>query len=426
MQASQSWPNSALNASGVMALCEIINSPEQFVSSNPHYVVKQLDWIQCRYLLVSQGPMGPSAHAAAAATAVAGGISAAAGGVLTPTGNEKDQAVEIVQDPQRRVKGPKGVDLRIPPKALPSSRNAQRDGKQKKEPSKSFSQTKRTRDALEASAETDEDISDIDALFSDDDAVQPPLKRGPSTTSRASSVDAATAQHANARRPLTPPPPPIMTDFRPGSLDLKSLPRLRLPQWADTNSSKRLANDIKQLQKVHATTPLHELGWHIDFDNIENLFQWIVELHSFDPELPLAKDMKKADVTSIVLEMRFGRDYPFSPPFVRVIRPRFLPFMAGGGGHVTIGGALCMELLTSDGWTPATSMEAVFVSIKMAISSTDPRPARLDSTAQRPSSAAHARDYSVGEALDAFERAARSHGWTVPNDVRTNAMQAYS
>ena len=33
-----------------------------------------------------------------------------------------------------------------------------------------------------------------------------------------------------------------------------------------------------------------------------------------------------------------------SPPFVRVIRPRFLGFQQGGGGHVTIGGALCMQV----------------------------------------------------------------------------------
>lgn len=217
-----------------------------------------------------------------------------------------------------------------------------------------------------------------------------------------------------------------MTDFTPGSLDLRSLPRLALPQWADTKSTKRLTNDIRQLQTVCATTPLHELGWYIDFDNIENMFQWIVELHSFDPALPLAKDMKATGVKSVVLEVRFGRDYPMSPPFVRVIRPRFLPFMSGGGGHVTIGGALCMELLTNDGWSPAISMEAVFVCIKLAMSSTDPRPARLESAVMDSGSSAEAlRNYPAMAALVAFERAARTHGWTVPQDVHANASQAY-
>lgn len=91
---------------------------------------------------------------------------------------------------------------------------------------------------------------------------------------------------------------------------------------------------------------------------------------------------------------------------------------------MTIGGALCMELLTTNGWTPATSMEAVFVSIKMAISSTDPRPARLNEISS--SARGHNYDYSAAEALDAYERAARTHGWTVPKDIRDTASQGYT
>lgn len=91
---------------------------------------------------------------------------------------------------------------------------------------------------------------------------------------------------------------------------------------------------------------------------------------------------------------------------------------------MTIGGALCMELLTSNGWTPATSMEAVFVSIKMAMSSTDPRPARLNEISSLVKGSNY--DYSAVEALDAFERAARTHGWTVPKDIRDTANQRYT
>lgn len=34
-----------------------------------------------------------------------------------------------------------------------------------------------------------------------------------------------------------------------------------------------------------------------------------------------------------------AKSYPFSPPFARIVTPRFLPFMNGGGGHITAGGA---------------------------------------------------------------------------------------
>lgn len=411
MRASGSWPNSALAIGGVIALCEIINSPEQFVSASPHYVVAQTDWIQCRYLFVSRiSGVGVNPNGATTGTTEAA------------VGGKRDQIADLVpQDPQRLVFGTYGRALSIPMKALPSSRNAKFVIKAQTV-FRSPSVSKRNRDAMETCGDTEEeDTSDLEALFSDNETAQPPPKRGIVAASRASSMDAASVRRLTTRRPVTPP----MTDFIPGSLDLKTLPRLAVPQWADTNSTKRLTNEIKQLQKIYASTPLHELGWYIDFENVENLFQWIVQLHTFDPDLPLTKDMKKAGVTSVVLELRFGKDYPYSPPFVRVIRPKFLPFMNGGGGHVTIGGALCMELLTSNGWSPVTSMEAVFVSVKMAMSSTDPRPARLMNDASSSSLAARD-DYGAREALAAFERAARTHGWTVPKDIHQNAMQAYA
>ncbi|KXJ96618.1 ubiquitin-conjugating enzyme/RWD-like protein [Microdochium bolleyi] len=109
--------------------------------------------------------------------------------------------------------------------------------------------------------------------------------------------------------------------------------------------------------------------------------------------------------------MRFGRNYPHSPPFVRVVRPRFLPFMNGGGGHITAGGAMCMELLTNTGWSPVSSLESVLLQVRLAICSMDPKPARLEST-----SSGSRHDYGVGEAFEAYKRAAAAHGWEVPSD----------
>jgi ubiquitin-conjugating enzyme E2 Q len=49
-----SWPNSELKVQQALALNEICNAPQEFVSRNPHLVVAQLDWIQTRYLFVYQ------------------------------------------------------------------------------------------------------------------------------------------------------------------------------------------------------------------------------------------------------------------------------------------------------------------------------------------------------------------------------------
>jgi ubiquitin-conjugating enzyme E2 Q len=204
-----------------------------------------------------------------------------------------------------------------------------------------------------------------------------------------------------------------LTDYVPGSLDYSSLPMLQQPSWASSAATRCLMRDFKALIKTQDEQPLHELGWHIDEDKIENIYQWIVELHSFDPSLPLAQDMKKHDVRSVVLELRFGKDYPMAPPFVRVIRPRFLSFAAGGGGHVTAGGAMCMQLLTNDGWSAVSSIESVLVQVRMAITSIDPKPARLERGGRH--------DYGVGEAVEAYIRACAMHGWTVPAGFKETA-----
>lgn len=398
--ATSPWPNSALNISSVISLCEIVNAPERFVSTTPHLVVGQVDWIQCRYLFAQRSPgqtrNPPQAVAFPSGTA---STAPASGGV-----DESQKELILAQDPTRTVIGPDNKALLIPLKAVST---------RKQQTPQNRSSSKRTHESISPSGDSDEEqVSDLEFLFDEDESSAPPAKRA--NSARDSSVDSATARQVTTQRPLTPP----QTDFRPGTLDLTSLPRLPLPGWADGNSAKRLAGDIKHMQKVQANTPPHELGWYIDFGSIDNMFQWIVEFHSFDPELPLAIEMKKAGVTSIVLEVRFGRDYPFSPPFVRVIRPRFLPFSSGGGGHITIGGAICMELLTASGWSPGLTMEAVFVSIRTAMSETE-RPAHLQTT----ESSARIFDYGANEALEAYIRFAGVHGWAVPGDLRETATQ---
>lgn len=204
-----------------------------------------------------------------------------------------------------------------------------------------------------------------------------------------------------------------LTDYIPGTLDYETLSMLQQPSWASSAATKCLMRDFKALIKTQNTQLLHQLGWHIDEEKIENMYQWIVELHSFDPELPLAQDMSKHGVKSVVLELRFGQDYPMAPPFVRVVRPRFLSFAAGGGGHVTAGGAMCMELLTNNGWSAVSSIESVLVQVRMAITSLDPKPARLERSVRR--------DYGIGEAVEAYIRACAIHGWTVPAGFKETA-----
>ena len=97
-----------------------------------------------------------------------------------------------------------------------------------------------------------------------------------------------------------------------------------------------------------------------------------------------------------MLEIKVPETYPFNPPFIRVIRPRF----AFRTGHVTIGGSICTELLTDSGWSPANTVEAVLVNIRANLLAGG---ARIDF--------ANKHDYTEHEAKDAFERMRQQHGW---------------
>ena len=50
--------------------------------------------------------------------------------------------------------------------------------------------------------------------------------------------------------------------------------------------------------------------------------------------------------------------------------------------------------------------------IRMAIMSENPRPARLEKDQQGAND-----EYNVGEAIEAFKRACRAHGWVVPEGL---------
>ncbi|OTA57188.1 hypothetical protein K449DRAFT_386486 [Hypoxylon sp. EC38] len=359
---AQIWPPSSLRIQAAISLSELVNSPNEFVSSNPFFVVQKCHWTQCRYLFVrSMGESKP-----------------APGTNITPTTPKVVSTAgvpEFVQDPRWVATGAGGSKLFVPKYAFPSARDGRDDA------------TKSLKNELGEPeiVSSDEDEEDVKFLF--------PQK----------AVQAIQTYE---------------TDFRPGTLDLSTLPQLAPPSYATEISQKALGQEIRKLQKMQSTTQPHLLGWYINFEEIRNMFQWIVELHSFEQTLPLAVDMKKAGLTSIVLEIRFLRGFPMSPPFVRVIRPRFLPFIQGGGGHVTAGGALCMELLTNSGWSPANSMESVLLQVRMAISSVDPQPARLEGTTYTQ------RDYGIGEAVEAYKRAAANHGWELPGDLLDASLNA--
>ena len=90
-------------------------------------------------------------------------------------------------------------------------------------------------------------------------------------------------------------------------------------------------------------------------------------------------------------------EYPYAPPFVRVVYPRFQRLT----GHVTSFGALCMEILTEKNWVATCSIESLIVII---VSEIVEGGGRLDPVNYRV-------PYEEKEARESFLRVSSSHGW---------------
>lgn len=107
-------------------------------------------------------------------------------------------------------------------------------------------------------------------------------------------------------------------------------------------ATKRLMKEYQAIQK------LGDQGFSVAIPDDSDLYTWDAFFFGFERNTPLAKDLQAAHWSGgkIVLRISFPSQYPSAPPYVRVIRPRF----AFRTGHVTIGGSICTEMLTSAGW----------------------------------------------------------------------------
>lgn len=375
-----SWPQSMLNMKSMISLNEVVNCTSRFVSSSPHYVVKHLDWIQPRYLFVG-----------------------------TTSGDFRKSPSSTVlyqQDPVHPAHGPCGNLVKIPLSAFSSIR---RQRLHLQSPSKNETSwiPGDSAENIDDSASVSTAIEDLTILLSEEESDEEMGEQSSEETPSGLNNKVVKKATVHGKDALDEIP---ATDFAPGSLQVRSLPLLAAPEYATPAATKVLQRRLQEALKLQEKEKSHELGWYIDPNLITTVYQWIVELHSFDPVLPLAKDLRSAKMSSVVLEMRFPSEFPMAPPFVRVIRPRFLAFLQGGGGHVTAGGAMCMELLTNSGWSAVASIESVLLQVRLAITSTDPQPARLDK-------GLHSRDYGVGEAIQAYRRACMQHHWKIPKDI---------
>uniref|UniRef100_A0AAZ3Q5Z5 E2 ubiquitin-conjugating enzyme n=1 Tax=Oncorhynchus tshawytscha TaxID=74940 RepID=A0AAZ3Q5Z5_ONCTS len=137
----------------------------------------------------------------------------------------------------------------------------------------------------------------------------------------------------------------------------------------------------------------------------DSLYEWHVKIRTVDPDSPLHSDLQvlkeKEGVDYILLSFSYKDNFPFDPPFVRVVSPVL------AGGYVLGGGALCMELLTKQGWSSAYSIESVIMQIN----------ATLVKGKARVQFGANKNQYSLARAQQSYKSLVQIHeknGWYTP------------
>lgn len=160
---------------------------------------------------------------------------------------------------------------------------------------------------------------------------------------------------------------------------------------------------MKELGEIQRTQHRRESTFTAELVN-DNLFEWHVRLHKIDPESELAADMRELNIPYILLHVVFPENFPFAPPFMRVISPRIEK------GFVMEGGAICMELLTPRGWASAYTIEAVITQFAASIVKGQGRVARKPKTKKDV-------PFNRRSAEESFRSLVKTHekyGWVTP------------
>lgn len=127
--------------------------------------------------------------------------------------------------------------------------------------------------------------------------------------------------------------------------------------YGSVQASDRL---MKELKEVYKSESFKSGVFTVELID-ESLYEWSVKLSIVDSESPLHVDLKKLKDNGgkdhIALHISYKDNYPFAPPFVRIVYPVLT------GGYVLNGGAICMELLTKQGWSSAYTIEALIMQI---------------------------------------------------------------
>lgn len=134
-----------------------------------------------------------------------------------------------------------------------------------------------------------------------------------------------------------------------------------------------------------------------DVRNIDDTSRgWVVRVQAVQCPPNLQRVMKKARASHMEFGITFPDDFPFAPPFVRVVAPEFVPQT----GHILQGGGVCTKMLSDGEWRPTTQVSTVINSILHLIDEGGPQIRKL-----------HGDTYAESVARESYKRSKARYGW---------------
>lgn len=164
---------------------------------------------------------------------------------------------------------------------------------------------------------------------------------------------------------------------------------------------RRLMSELKQLQNKREQN-IAEYGIDVRLADPEgnDLRIWQLHMHAdkLNQKSGLAKALQKFAIDVVVFELWIPDAFPTAPPRVRVLKPTFNT----GSFFVFSNGALCMETLSQQGWSPALSLLQLGLQMKATMS-------EGSGSIYSPAATAGASDNDRKRAWETFEKIEESH-----------------
>ncbi|CAJ0596378.1 unnamed protein product [Cylicocyclus nassatus] len=118
---------------------------------------------------------------------------------------------------------------------------------------------------------------------------------------------------------------------------------------------------MKEMRDIYRSEHFKNGVYSVELRDGDNLYEWWVKLYKVDTDSALYTDLltlaSEHKQDHILFHFLFNENFPCDPPFVRLVSPTV------SNGYVLGGGAICMELLTKQGWSSAYSIESLILQI---------------------------------------------------------------